>query len=250
MLFLACKQYSEGRGICQAFLIIPDRYVAIRRELPSPGGWSSPSSYEHIPEMRDLCLYRPLLDKIESLIGDEMVLHLNLTGWVSTERNWHQDDYLNHRNVNGWYIAVWMALDDISPDCGPFEYIPGSHRWPVLRGDRVRAAMDPEDAKEQGWGTPGRHWTILSQDMVADAVEKRRVRLNCSTERFLGKKGDVLLWHACLQHRGTKPNVPGMERRSLIAHLSEISHQVVIPPHVIRSHPDGGKYAVFGNPLK
>ena len=23
MLFLACKQYSEGRGICQAFLIIP-----------------------------------------------------------------------------------------------------------------------------------------------------------------------------------------------------------------------------------
>ena len=23
MLFLACKQYSEGRWICQAFLIIP-----------------------------------------------------------------------------------------------------------------------------------------------------------------------------------------------------------------------------------
>ena len=23
MLFLACKQYSEGRGICQAFLILP-----------------------------------------------------------------------------------------------------------------------------------------------------------------------------------------------------------------------------------
>ena len=154
MLFLACKQYSEGRGICQAFLIIPDRYVAIRRELPSPGGWSSPSSYEHIPEMRDLCLYRPLLDKIESLIGDEMVLHLNLTGWVSTERNWHQDDYLNHRNVNGWYIAVWMALDDISPDCGPFEYIPGSHRWPVLRGDRVRAGDGSRRRERARLGNP------------------------------------------------------------------------------------------------
>ncbi len=23
MLFVTCKQYSEGRGICQAFLIIP-----------------------------------------------------------------------------------------------------------------------------------------------------------------------------------------------------------------------------------
>ena len=52
-----------------------------------------------------------------------MVLHLNLTGWISSERNWHQDDYLNSAEINGWYLAVWMALDDVSPNSGPFQFI-------------------------------------------------------------------------------------------------------------------------------
>ena len=54
-------------------------------------------------------------------------MHLNLTGWVSTERNWHQDDYLNPF-INSWYGRL-VALDKISADAGPFEYVPGSHKW-------------------------------------------------------------------------------------------------------------------------
>jgi hypothetical protein len=227
-----------------------DQYIQIRKESTGLGGWSSPSPYEHVAELRNLCLYEPLIKKISSLIGDEMVLHLNLTGWVSTERDWHQDDYLNNRNVNGWYIAIWIALDDISPNCGPFEFIPGSHNWPVLRGHKVREHMNPDDAKQTGWGIPGKHWTITSQSMVANAVEQRRLALNCKTERFLGKKGDILFWHSCLQHRGSKPINPNIERRALIAHYSEISHQVVIPPNIIKTHDTGGKYAIFGNQLK
>ena len=42
----------------------------------------------------------------------------------------------DYKEVNGWYLAVWMALDDIGPETGPFQFIPGSHRWPVLRRDQ------------------------------------------------------------------------------------------------------------------
>ena len=47
-----------------------------------------------------------------------MLLHLALTGWISTQRDWHQDDYLNPPFVANWYAAVWMALDDISAESG------------------------------------------------------------------------------------------------------------------------------------
>src|SRR5438552_11002670 len=83
---------------------------------------------------------------MESLIGEPMMLHLALTGWVSTERTWHQDDYLNPAHVAGWYAAVWMALDDnIHSDSGPFEYLPGSHRWPTLRRDKVISFLTEEE---------------------------------------------------------------------------------------------------------
>jgi hypothetical protein len=67
----------------------------------------------HVPEIRDLSLYPPLHEVIKELFGGEFVLHLNLTGFVSTERDWHQDDYLNPPFINGWYLATWMALEDI-----------------------------------------------------------------------------------------------------------------------------------------
>lgn len=227
-----------------------DAYVQIRGKQAGLGGWSSPSPYEHIPELRDLSLNKNILHINNSLIGDELVLHLNLTGWISTERDWHQDDYLNHPNVNGWYIAVWIALDDITEHCGPFEFIPGSHKWPVLRGQKVRDHMDPNDAKETGWGDPGKHWTITSQKMVSEIVEHKKQELKSNTETFLAQKGDVLFWHSCLQHRGTKATKPEQERRALISHYSEISHQILIPPNIIKTHSTGGKFAVFGNPLK
>ncbi|MBL9007487.1 MAG: phytanoyl-CoA dioxygenase family protein [Myxococcales bacterium] len=34
-------------------------------------------------------------------------------------------------------IALWFAFDTIHPDSGPFEYVPGSHRWPIMRRPKV-----------------------------------------------------------------------------------------------------------------
>ena len=52
--------------------------------------------------MVDLALHRPVTEMLEHLIGAPMGLNLTLTGWVSTSRAWHQDDYLNPSFVNSW----------------------------------------------------------------------------------------------------------------------------------------------------
>jgi ectoine hydroxylase-related dioxygenase (phytanoyl-CoA dioxygenase family) len=155
---------------------------------------------------------------MRSLIGEQMMLHLCLTGWVSTERDWHQDDYLNPPFVNSWYAAVWMALGDIHPDSGPFEYVPGSHRWPLMRGDKIRARMPWRQATQP-------NWPAVSESFVVPAVEAEIERRGAIVRPFIAKRGDVLIWHGRLLHRGSKPKQPGMMRNSLICHYSGITHR-------------------------
>ncbi len=192
-------------------------YFKVREQLGIPGGWADPCPYLYVPELRALSMYPPLLYLLDELIGSEMGLHLNLTGWVSTERAWHQDDYLNPDFVNSHYAAVWIALRDIDPNCGPFEFVPGSHRWPLTRRDKVlehcpvkASATDPA-------------WPSKTQDWVSEIIDREIENQNARVDRFVAKEGDVLIWHGRLVHRGSRPNIPGTPRHSLIAHYSAIS---------------------------
>jgi ectoine hydroxylase-related dioxygenase (phytanoyl-CoA dioxygenase family) len=180
---------------------------------------------------------------MESLVGEDMLLHLALTGWVSTEREWHQDDYLNPPFVAGWYAAVWMALDDISPDSGPFEYLPGSHRWGLLRMDKVRSFLTEEELTRKDPAAGVNQWPKYAERFVTPAVERRIERSGLPIRRFLARKGDVLIWHGRLMHRGSLPRVPGTPRRSLITHYSGINHR---PEMVMRAKDANGfSYALF-----
>jgi len=210
-----------------------DLVDAYARAREQHGEYHTPIPYKDVPEIRDLCLHVPLMKKLTKVISTECALHLNLTGWVSTERNWHQDDYLNPPFLYGWYCAVWIAIDDIHPDSGPFQYVPGSHRWPLLRRDKVLAHAPPEWADDPTW--PKR-----TEPYVVAAMEAERARLRLPVVEYLPKKGDVLIWHSRLMHRGSMARVPGMERRSLIAHYSAITQRRDMPR--TKAH---GRYRFF-----
>ena len=207
------------------FLILPaflpdaliDAYVQVREGQP-PGGFPAPTPYMQVDEIKDICLYKSLSDKLEELIGESMAMHLNLTGWVSTERNWHQDEYLNPPGVNGWYVAVWMALDDIHPDSGPFEYVPGSHRWEMVRRDRVLRYLSKDEIFKG-------HWPKASERFLTGLFEQQVSERRVQSERFTANKGDVLIWHSRLMHRGTVPRDKSRLRKSLITHYSGITHR-------------------------
>lgn len=219
---------------------IIDAYREVRARLDKPHGWDSTAPYLHVPEIRDLGCYGPLSNKLEELIGESMGMSLNLTGWLSTERNWHQDDYLNPPEVKGWYAAAWFALDTISPDSGPFQFVPGSHRWPVLRRERVRMFLTPEERGHQDWPRKTERFldTLLEEQIATRGAEP---------QTFLGEKGDVLFWHARLVHRGSPPNVPGMPRLSFIAHYTGKSHWP-LDQRMVR-HSNGGHYFMADIPL-
>lgn len=234
----------------QGYVILPgflpddlvEAYAERRARLAQPGGWKTPTPYLHVPELRALALHPPLMKELQLLIGEDAMLHLALTGWVSTERDWHQDDYLNPAFVNCHYAAVWMALDDIHPDSGPFEFIAGSHKWPLMRGELVRRYMSEEELLDID------AWPSISQTFVASIVEREIARRNAPATKFYAEKGDVLIWHGRLMHRGSAPDTPGMLRKALICHYSGVHHRPDMPHR--EQNENRQWFARFDHPLE
>ena len=203
-----------------------DDYVYFREQLPKDklcpdnywDGWHYPTSYLASPPMLELALSSVITKVISDLLHDFPLLHLALTGWISTERNWHQDSYLNPPDVWSNYVAVWIALDDIDPAAGPFQYVPGSHKWPVLRREKLFKYLSPAEAASPNWPT-------TTQDHVARVCEEEIKRLGARTEFFVPKKGEIFFWHSNLMHRGTKPANPSLLRKSLILHYSSANRR-------------------------
>lgn len=83
-------------------------------------------------------------------------------------------------------------------------------------------------------------WAKHSEEFLTDLIETEINRNDWITQQFLAKRGDVLLWHSGLIHRGSKANQPGMERRAIIAHYTGINHKHSASwPDAIQ-HPAGG----------
>lgn len=195
------------------------------------GGWPNPTPYMQNPALRALSLYPAVMEQIQDLLGEPGGLHLNLTGWVSTERDWHQDTYLNPAHVGPYYVAVWMALDDIKPDSGPFQMVAGSHRWCEVTQDKTWAIMADEHRHPD-------HWPTYSEQYLTPIFEREIEARQAPIIDYLPKRGDVLFWHGRLLHRGSKATAPGTERRALICHYSGINHRQDMPTPVPEpAHP-------------
>lgn len=196
-----------------------------------PMGWPYDTPYMHVPALAGLACHDTLAEVLRHLIGDDMGVHLNLTGWRSTTRDWHQDGYLNPDSNRDWYAAVWVALDDIHLDAGPFECVPGSHRqFDPIRQDKMLAALDPAER--------GPMWPRHSERILTPLFEQQMTERGLAVEPFVARRGDVLVWHARLLHRGSPPVDPTMERRAVILHYSGIRHRPDMP--IAARHPAGG----------
>ena len=226
-------------GVVHLPNILPDplihEYLKVRNKVKSPNGWESNTPYMKHPEILELGLYAPVIDEMESVIGDKMGMHLNLTGHISTERGWHQDEYLNPPFINSWYCAAWFALEDIHPDSGPFQYVPGSHKWGIMRMEKTLSFLDEKERTDP-------NWPRLAERFVNDACQEEIDRRNAEIVTYLPKKGDVLLWHPRLMHRGSEPKDKTKSRKAFIAHYSALS---VRRDMAFKAHFNGKHYFVF-----
>ena len=155
--------------------------------------------------IREITLSPRLHAILCEIMGQDMGLHFILTAYHSTERGWHQDDYLNPETVNSNYCAAWIALGEISADAGPFEFIPGSHKWPCVRRHLVQRYLSPQLSQLSDVSSDGGHWAAYAELFTNAAYVREIERQGLPICQFLGQPGDVLIWHGSLVHRGSPP---------------------------------------------
>jgi hypothetical protein len=238
------QQHWRDYGYLTKKQFIPDHlideYMNIRDQLNlGTGEFPNITPYLNYSAIRDICCSRELHYLLVDLLGEELGLHFILTSFKSTERGWHQDDYLNPESTMARYAAVWMAMADIHPDSGPFEFVPGSHKWPCLRRERVRALVKPEEVSNEN-----HDWALIAEYLVNKAVDQQIRDTGAEVVQFNAKKGDILIWHGKLMHRGSIPKHSHLLRPALICHYSNIRDRRDLGNEITR-HGDGGYFWEF-----
>jgi Phytanoyl-CoA dioxygenase (PhyH) len=146
-----------------------------------------------------------LLMLLERLYGRQPFPFQTLNFPLGTQQAAHSDSVHFSSLPERFMCGVWLAMEDIHPDAGPLFYIPGSHRWPIIsnlmigrrgHGSTLPSAQDPYQAA----------WRALQE---ADGA---------SEERFIGRKGQAVIWCANLLHGGSLQIDPRLTRWSQVTH--------------------------------
>ncbi len=233
-LFFRQNGYLIKEGLIPPELTEP--YLADRLAFPDKDLSIWGGSYMAIPSMRDVCLYRPLVDLVERLVGEPVGLFLTLSGLETTRRTWHQDFYLKPGYENVDYCAAWIAVGDVDPDSGPYEFVPGTHKLPSMRQELVWEWLTPEERS-----SPAAY--RIAETFVTDACAKMFVERELEPQQFVPKRGDVLIWHHSLLHQGSRARRPELMRPGLISHYNSLAKQRQLGREMAQ-HPNGSWYRV------
>jgi len=85
---------------------------------------------------------------------------------------------------------------------------------------------------------------LAAEYLVNKAVNNYIKEVGAEVVQFDAKKGDILIWHAKLMHRGSIPKNDALERPALICHYSPIRDRTDIGREIAR-HGDGGYFWEF-----
>ena len=90
--------------------------------------------------------------------------------------------------------------------------------------------------------------TLRWEKFVVPAIEAEIAARGVAPQKFLASRGDVLVWHGRLMHRGSLATSQNFWRPALIAHYSGTKHR---PDMKKRATDENGQpYALFGHPLR
>lgn len=154
------------------------------------------------------------LQRYASLIlGETAIATQSLYFEYGSQQPLHRDSTVVPTPTFGKLVASWIALEDISEDSGPLAYVPGSQRFPFFQLTPGEYLYDPS-----------RHGPAHVQAAV-DFYEKELQTSRLPTRHFLGRRGDVLVWHSALMHGGAMPKDAARTRKSLVVHYSALRRQ-------------------------
>jgi phytanoyl-CoA hydroxylase len=177
-------------------------------------------AYLEYTEVRDLSLKAELVDVLRELVEGDVCMCNSLHFERGSQQSLHVDTFYMPPPAGGVLIATSICLEDVHPEAGPLNYVTGSHLIPPFYnpegGRHVRNAEEQDQAK----------W------YYASAIRDRGMR----DAPFLGKAGDVIIWHEQLLHGGSPIVDMSRTRKSLVSHYWRCAE---MDQSVLQSHGSG-----------
>ncbi|MGL4882383.1 MAG: phytanoyl-CoA dioxygenase family protein [Waterburya sp.] len=150
---------------------------------------------------RSLSLDPKLCLILEELLDGEPMIINSLTFEKGSQQPYHFDTYYMPPPVQNKMAVSSICLEDYHVESGPLKYYPKSHKIPPYTFSHGHlSAVDTEMPQ--------------ATDYIETQIEKHGLQ----SETFVGKAGDVFLWHAQLYHGGQPVLNPHRTRRSLVTH--------------------------------
>ena len=158
----------------------------------------------HLRIMRD----SPLVDAAAQLVGPNLVVNNVKTNCKQPGSNtvvkFHQD-FAYEAHSNDDMLAVLLFVDDVTPDNGPLEVIPGTHRGPVF----------------EHWQNGVFTGTVIDEDLA---------HLGKPAACY-GTAGSACLMHTRLVH-GSAPNLTEVPRTLAIFSYRSEDSRILHPNHI------------------
>lgn len=108
----------------------------------------------------------------------------------------HLDSWYLDTEHPGGVIGVWIALEDISSESGPFFVCPGSHKLgPISKND------------------------VFDHNQFLSQIQSRIADNHLKRMPMLLSKGDILLWNSLLIHGALSASSESFSRKSLTSHF-------------------------------
>lgn len=178
--------------------------AAERLAIKNRGKWRTHGFHFHSKPAERLFRNERMKHVVSMLLGVPTDPTFSINFHWGSQHIMHQDMMVFHVHPRNYLIGGWVALEDVSPDCGPLVYCPGSHVEPVYHeyDNYPQTNLRTSDQARRD-----RYEAHLRE--VAKKYERRQ---------FLPKKGDALLWHAMLLHGGDEIRNRALTRRSFVIH--------------------------------
>ena len=156
-------------------------------------------------DVRAIASNEAVLDLLSRLYGRRAFPFQTLNFPVGTQQHAHTDIVHFSSVPERFMCGVWLAMEDIDRGAGPLCYVPGSHKWPVISNTMIG---------RRGWQKDLDSAQVPYHDAWNALIADRQA----TTETFMARKGQALIWCANLLHGGSPQTDPTKTRWSQVTH--------------------------------
>jgi phytanoyl-CoA hydroxylase len=171
-------------------------------------GYRVADLHSHTRTAFDLYLHPEVFRIVELIFDQKAVAFQSLYFQFGSEQGLHRDPMFVVTEPPSHLVASWIALEDITLECGPLLYVPRSHRMPWFEFEHDTVAL----GKKSGAQDKRVEWALDRKKLIEE--------MNLEVTEFTAKRGDVFLWHSGLLHGGAPVKNPDSTRKSYVVHYS------------------------------